>query len=127
MTTPEKTYYMRWMNRTHYKNATGKPIIKQTPRYNLKEDIMKEYERATDSGFACCIMVSDLKKMDCIDIAGGQAYERYFQCNRRVLIENDRWKIRMTENDIRKLKIKKADAERHLKEIEEQLKKLQGD
>jgi hypothetical protein len=86
MTTPKKTYYMRWMNRTHYKNATGNPIIKQTPHYDTKKDIMKKYERATDSGFACCIVVSDLKKMDCIDFPNSQSKKQYFPYNRWVLI-----------------------------------------
>lgn len=126
MAAPKKVYRMQWMNRTRYKDEKGKLIIKRTPEYKTESAIMAEYDRVTKLGYACRVMVAELELMDCINFSNNcKTEKRYVERNRSVFIENDRWKLRMKEDEIRHLTAQKENAIKHLKEIDEKLKKLQ--
>ena len=124
-TTPKKTYWMQWMNKTRYKNDKGNLIIKITPHSSDEKKSREEFTQATKNGYACKLMSAELKMMDCINFSNNcKTEQREVEVNSQILEENDRWKLRMKEQKIQKLIREKESTELHMKEILDKLKKL---
>ena len=125
-TTPKKTYWMQWMNKTRYKDDKGKLIIKHTPHSSDEKKIREEFTQATKNGYACKLMSAELNMVDYINFPYNcKTEQRAMEINHQILEENDRWKLRMKEKEIQKLQREKESTELHLKEVIDKLKKLQ--
>lgn len=127
MTAPVKLEYgLHWMNKSKYKDEKGKLIIKHYPKFTDEKKVRDEFERVTKIGYAAKITVSECHLMDVINFSNEHKLEqRYVALKNNDLVANDRWKLRMKEKEIRVLTQQKENAEKHLKEITEKLKKLQ--
>ena len=121
----KKTYWIRWMNKTRFKDAKGNLNIHNTPRSSDEQKIREEFKRYSDLGYACQLKSAELKMMDCINFSNNcKAEQRELEVSSQILEENDRWKLRMKEREIQKLIRDKESTELHMKEILDKLKKL---
>lgn len=123
--TPRKAFWIKWMNRTRYKDDKGKLVIHTTPQETDETKARQNFASYTRMGYACKLVMAELKQIEAIDFAHPDKL-RYvdLKTNEQVLEENDRWKLRMKEREIQNLSGRKDRLEKELKSVTDQLKKL---
>lgn len=125
MTKDVKVFWIKWMQRTRYKNAQGKLVIHSIPSSTDEEEVRRKFKSYTDLGYACKLVCADQRKIEAINFENPKETRyAYINSNEQVLEENGRWKLRMKEDQIRQLTNQKAELETRLKTITEKLEAL---
>ena len=115
-------FFMKWMNRARYKTKEGRLEIKRTGTIESEEQAKSEFTLYTKQGYAVQLNSATVKEN--IKVADGRTVNLWSQTV--VLDENDRWKARMKEQEITRLKTKISNAEVELARLKYKLSEMEA-